>query len=108
MRKLKESRHSKADPNSKGDPSDSEQLLLRPRKSGMQPSAPSLPSAGQPKLNGSKGLGVWSRDEVVRVDLERGRVSGPSVTDGLERGSPSQRFQVLGEVVGGDEGQDVG
>ena len=50
---------------------------------------------------------VWSRDEVVRVDLERGWVSGPGVTDGLERGSPSQRFQVLGEVVGRHERENV-
>src|SRR4051812_27839193 len=52
-------------------------------------------------------LGVWSRDEVVRVDLERGWVSGPGVTDGLERGSPSQRFQVLGAVVGRHERENV-
>jgi hypothetical protein len=34
-------------------------------------------------------LAVWSRDEVVRVDLERGRVLGPGIANGLEGGSPS-------------------
>ena len=33
-------------------------------------------------------LGVWSRDEVVRVNLERGRVVCPGLTDRLEGGSP--------------------
>src|SRR3954449_13634878 len=51
---------------------------------------------------------VWSRDEVVRVDLEGCRVLGPGLADGLERGSPSQPLEVLGEVVGRDKGQDVG
>src|SRR3954453_15112258 len=31
-------------------------------------------------------LGVWSWDEVVRVDLEDGGVLGPGVADGLEGG----------------------
>src|SRR3954452_16107205 len=53
-------------------------------------------------------LGVWSREEVAWVDLEDGRVALPGIADGLERGSPSQRLEVLGEVVGGNEGQDVG
>src|SRR3954470_24131460 len=30
------------------------------------------------------GLGVWSRDEVVRVDLERSRVLCPGLADRLE------------------------
>jgi integrase-like protein len=34
-------------------------------------------------------LGVWSRDEVVRVDLEDGRLLGPGIADRLERGPPS-------------------
>src|SRR3954447_5332560 len=50
----------------------------------------------------------WSRDEVVRVDLEGCRVLCPGLADGLERGSPSQPLEVLGEVVGRDEGADVG
>jgi hypothetical protein len=33
--------------------------------------------------------GVWSRDEVVRVDLEDGGFFDPGIADGLERGSPS-------------------
>ena len=33
-------------------------------------------------------LGVWSRDEVVRVNLERSRVLGPGLADGLKGGSP--------------------
>src|SRR5215213_9353546 len=53
-------------------------------------------------------LGVWSRDEVVRVDLERSRVFCPGLADRLERGSPSEPLQVFAEVVGRDKGQDVG
>ena len=45
---------------------------------------------------------------MVRVDLEWDRIFGPSLADGLERRSPSQRFEVLGEVVSGDEGLHVG
>src|SRR5215210_8897933 len=52
-------------------------------------------------------LHVWSRDEVVRVDLEDGRVLGPGVADRLERGPPAQRLEVLGEVAGPDEGEDM-
>src|SRR5829696_2216538 len=51
---------------------------------------------------------VWSRDEVGRVGLEDGRVLGPGLADGLEGRSPPQRLEVLGEVGGSDEGQDVG
>jgi hypothetical protein len=41
-------------------------------------------------------LGVWSRDEVVRVDLEDGVVLGPGVADGLEGGSaPERPFEKL-------------
>src|SRR5215212_4229689 len=53
-------------------------------------------------------LGVWSRDEVVRIDLEGRWVLCPGLADGLEGGSPLQPLQVLGEVVGRDKGQDVG
>ncbi len=53
-------------------------------------------------------LHVCSRDDVVRVDLEWDRIFGPSLADGLERRSPSQRFEVLGGVVSGDEGLHVG
>src|SRR4028118_2031249 len=52
-------------------------------------------------------LGVWSRDEVVRVNLEDRRVLGPGVADRLERGSPPWRLEVLGEVVGPDEGENM-
>ena len=51
---------------------------------------------------------MWSRDEVVRVDFERGWVLGPGVADRLEGSSPPERFEVLGEAVGGDEREDVG
>src|SRR5215204_2014752 len=54
-----------------------------------------------------KPLGVWSRDEVVRVDLERSRVLCPGLADRLERGSPLEPLEVLGEVVGRDKGQDM-
>src|SRR4051794_30544227 len=53
-------------------------------------------------------LGVWPWDEVVRVDREGGRVLGPGLADGLKWGSPSELLEVLGKVVGRDEGQDVG
>src|SRR5215218_8931210 len=39
-------------------------------------------------------LGVWSRDEVVRVDLEGSRVLCPGLADGLEGGSPSEPLEV--------------
>ena len=52
-------------------------------------------------------LGVRSWDEVVRVDLERTWVFGPSLADGLEGRWPAQGLEVLGEVVGGHEGKDV-
>jgi len=45
---------------------------------------------------------------MVRVDLERCGVGFPGVADGLERCSPSERLEVLGEVIGSDERQDVG
>src|SRR4051794_41247356 len=57
---------------------------------------------------GWQGLGVWARDEVVRVDLERSRVVCPGLTDGLEGCSLSEPLQVLAEVVGRDKGEDVG
>src|SRR5215213_927299 len=41
-------------------------------------------------------LGVWSRDEVVRVNLGRSRVLGAGLADSLEGGSPLQPLQVLG------------
>src|SRR3954464_3171519 len=71
-------------------------------------------SSGQVDMRSDKGArktkagAVWSRDEVVRVDFERGWVFGPGIVDGLEGGWPSQPLQVLGEVVGRDEGEDVG
>lgn len=44
---------------------------------------------------------------MVRVDLEDGRFLVPGVEHGLERGSPSERLEVLGEAVGSDEAEDV-
>src|SRR5215203_5153422 len=62
-----------------------------------------------PKAPGRSRQGtVWSRDEVVRVDLEDRSVVGPGVADGLEGGPPAQRLEVLGEVVSLDEGEHVG
>ncbi len=51
---------------------------------------------------------VWSRDEVVRVDFERGGVGFPGFTDGLEGCAPSECLEVLCKVAGSDEGCDVG
>src|SRR4051812_45784407 len=51
--------------------------------------------------------GVWSRDEVVRVDFERSRVLCPGLADRLEGGSPSEPLEVLGKVVGRNKGQDM-
>ncbi len=44
---------------------------------------------------------------MVWVGLEDGGVFCPGITDGLKGRSPSQGFEVLGEVVGCDEGQHV-
>src|SRR5215217_7180729 len=70
---------------------------------------PALDQASQAGLSMRlrDGLGVWSRDEVVRVDLEGRSVPGPGVADRLERGPPAQRLEVLGEVVGPHEGEDM-
>src|SRR5215471_12360646 len=56
----------------------------------------------------ASGLGVWSRNEVVRIDFEDWWVFGPGLADDLIGRSPFQGLQVLGEVAGGDEGQDMG
>ena len=53
-------------------------------------------------------LGVWSRNEVVRIDFEDCGSFRPGLADDLIGRSPFQGLQVLGEVVGGDEGQDMG
>jgi hypothetical protein len=45
---------------------------------------------------------------VVRVDDEGRGVLRPGIADGLKRGSPAERFEVFDEVVGGDEGLEVG
>ena len=51
-------------------------------------------------------LGVWSRNEVVRIDFEDCGNFRPGLADDLIRRTPFEGLQVLGEVVGGDEGQD--
>jgi hypothetical protein len=51
---------------------------------------------------------VWSRNEVVRIDFEDCGNFRPGLADDLIGRSPFQGLQVLGEVVGGDEGQDMG
>lgn len=48
------------------------------------------------------------RNELVRVDLKDRWVFIRCIADGLEGRSPLQCREVLGEVVGGHEGQDVG
>ena len=52
-------------------------------------------------------LGVWSRDEVTRVDNEGRWVFRPGAADGLEWRFPPQRLEVLCEVVCGYEGENV-
>ena len=47
---------------------------------------------------------VWSRSEVVRIDFEDCGSFRPGLADDLIGRSPFQGLQVLGEVVGGDEG----
>ena len=44
----------------------------------------------------------------MRVDFEDRSFFRPGVADELVGCSPSQSFQVFGEIVGGDEGQDMG
>ena len=53
-------------------------------------------------------LGVRSRNEVVRIYLEDRWVFCPCITDDLVGRSPSQGLEMLCEVVGCDEGQDMG
>jgi hypothetical protein len=43
----------------------------------------------------------------VRADFEGFGIFGPGLADRLEGGSPLQRLEVLGEVVGGHEGKHV-
>ena len=43
----------------------------------------------------------------MRIDFADAWLLGPGMADGLERGPPSESLEVLGEVVGGDEGQDM-
>src|SRR5215204_5172490 len=76
-------------------------LSLRPRRS--WPTRRSMPTRGRSNLWPS----VWSRDKVVRVDLEGRWVLCPGLADRLEGGSPVQPLEVLGEGVGCDKGQDV-
>jgi hypothetical protein len=51
---------------------------------------------------------VGSRNEVVRIDFEDSGNFRPGLAGDLIGRSPFQGLQVLGEVVGGDEGQDMG
>ena len=44
----------------------------------------------------------------MRIDDEGCRVFRPGIADGLKGCSPAQRFEVFGEVVGGDEGAKMG
>jgi hypothetical protein len=52
------------------------------------PIARNLPFWSLPDRLATAALSVWSRDEVVRVDFERGRVFGPGIADGLKGRSP--------------------
>lgn len=53
-------------------------------------------------------LGVWSRDEVARVNFENLRAFRPCMSDRLEGRPPLQRFEVPGKIIGRHESQDVG
>jgi hypothetical protein len=44
----------------------------------------------------------------VRVNFKDRRIFGPGITDHLIGRSPSQGFEMLGEIISGDEGQDMG
>src|SRR5215213_7242791 len=79
---------------------------IRHLASTQVPRTESQPTPETQLLSGS-ALIVRSRDEVVGVDPEWGGVFGPGVADRLEGCSPSQRFEVLGEVVGCDKGLKV-
>ncbi len=46
------------------------------------------------------GLGVWSRDEVTRINFEDFRAFGPSKADCFEGRSPFQCLEMLGKVIG--------
>ena len=68
---------------------------------------PDIKIAGCRTVNQDR-LGVWSRNEVVRIDFEDCGNFRPGLADDLIGRSPFQGLQVLGEVVGGDEGQKQG
>ena len=55
-----------------------------------------------------RSLGVWSRSEEVRVNFKDRRILGQGVTDHLIGRSPSQGIEMLGKIISGDEGQDMG
>ena len=42
------------------------------------------------------------------VNFKDRRIFGPGITDHLIGRSPSQGFEMLGEIISGDEGQDMG
>jgi hypothetical protein len=51
---------------------------------------------------------MWSRNEVVRINLEAFWSQSPGFTDHPEGSSPSQRLQMSGKVVGRNKGQRMG
>ena len=53
-------------------------------------------------------LGVWSCNEVARVDFKDRRVFGPCLAYDLVGRSRAESLEVPGEVVGGDKGQGLG
>ena len=66
------------------DPGISEEILglVKPPRS-REPAAP------HQAIERSIKLGVWSRDEMVRVDFEDGWIFRPGITDGLKGSPPS-------------------
>src|ERR1700722_2752189 len=63
---------------------------------------------GSESTHVTANLDVWARNEVVRIDFEDCGSFRPGLADDLIGRSPFQGLQVLGEVVGGGEGQDMG
>jgi hypothetical protein len=45
---------------------------------------------------------------VVRIDFEDGWIFRSGITDGLDGSLPSYCFEMPGEIVGADKGQNMG
>lgn len=49
---------------------------------------------------GGQALGVWSRDEVTRIDFKDVGHFGPCLADRFERRLQADSFEMFGEIAG--------